>query len=443
MGISLSSGPRMPVKVKPVGQPISLLDGNTDSCDLWAHLLASAEQVLLGSEVNGAFASIPDRKMRRQLASELMLGDCQLEDGWRRMFLRHSCTQNPEIPPGTPLVADSPGPPSFIGRNMEDALPRYWDRYLHSCSPGAAQHRNRQQAADAFPFLVRYAVHCAHSEERWPRVLSAWRVIYAIDEGHPLIPALGEFLSVGKAEIRASRTMAPIDWHLDDSWSAIRRLLRVIALLPTDQRPRTPADWSVIFRHLPLVAIVATVARAQLSLALEMIPSWHAELNTLRNRPKAESRKMLVMLAKDLKSKKWTVEKLSQLDLVWLREADSNFWRHQRCVHVNLKSKQGWLLRSIDSLEELSLEGKEMAHCIAKKHSRDLLLGHASFFSIRSADAMERLTMMMTSTFEERTFEIALSGPGNQPIATSALRAAVELIDLNWPGIQLARVSLN
>ncbi|MBK7210524.1 MAG: hypothetical protein IPH99_09250 [Xanthomonadales bacterium] len=192
-----------------------------------------------------------------------------------------------------------------------------------------------------------------------------------------------------------------------------------------------------------MVSIVATVARAQLSLALEMIPSWHAELNTLRNRPKAESRKMLVMLAKDLKSKKWTVEKLSQLDLVWLREADSNFWRHQRCVHVNLKSKQGWLLRSIDSLEELSLEGKEMAHCIAKKHSRDLLLGHASFFSIRSADAMERLTMMMTSTFEERTFEIALSGPGNQPIATSALRAAVELIDLNWPGIQLARVSLN
>jgi len=237
--------------------------------------------------------------------------------------------------------------------------------------------------------------------------------------------------------------MAPIDWHLDDSWSAIRRLLRVIALLPTDQRPRTPADWSVIFRHLPFVAIVARIAKSQLSLAMEMIPSRHAELNLLRSRAKAESRRMLVTLAKDIKSKKWTVERLAKLGLAWLREADSNFWRHQRCVHVNLKSKQGWLLRSIDSLEELSLEGKEMAHCIAKKHSRDLLLGHASFFSIRSADATERLTMMVTPTLEERTFEIAISGPGNLPIPTSALRAAMELVDQNWPGIQLARVVLN
>lgn len=433
----------MSIQKVPTGQSVLSRDNEVDSSELWEQLLLSAEQVLQGSEVGGAFAYIADRNIRRRLASELMLGDRELDDGWRRMFLRHSSNSNPAIPPETPLVVDSPEPPSFVRIDTEDPLPRCWKRFRHPCLPATARCRNRHQAAEAFPFLVQLAVHVAHSEERWPRVLSAWRVIDAIDEGSPLIPALGEFLSLGKAEIRASKSMVPIDWHLDDSWSEIRRLLRTVVLLPSQLRPTSPPDWNTVFRNLALLVVVARVARAQLSMAIEMISSRYAELALLRNQPKAEARRMLVLLAKDLQVKKMTVEKLSRLDLAWLRKADPNCWRHQRAARVSLKTIQGWSLRSIVSLAELSLEGNEMTNCVARVHSRDLLLGHASFFSIRSADETERLTMMVTQNLEERTIDITLAGPGNQPVTTRAIHAAIELIGLSWPEIQLGRVVLN
>ncbi len=433
----------MSIQKVPIDQPISLRDDESDSRDLWAQLLLSAEQVLRRGEVEEPFASIADHVIRRRLASELMLGNRELDEGWRRMFLRHSSTSNPEIPLGTRLVVDSPEPPSFMRRDVEDAHPRFWNKYLHSYPFKAGQSRNRHQAIAAFPFLVQLAVHVAHSEERWPRVMAAWRVIEAIDEGRPLITALSEFLAVGKAEIRASRTMMPIDWHLDESWSEIRCLLRIVVLLPPDARPASSPDWNTVFRHLPLLVLVSRFARAKLSLALETIASRYADLSFVRGRTRAESRRMLVVLAKDLRAKKISVERLSQLELAWLQKADPDCWNLERCPRIHLKTEQGWLLRSIVSLEELSLEGREMANCVSRVHSRDLLLGHASFFSIRSADTTERLTMMVTPDLEGEAIDIALAGPGNQPVPTSAVVAAIELIELTWPKIKLARVAIN
>lgn len=395
----------------PFTQSISLRDGEVDSNVFLENLLLSAEQVLRGGAVEGPFASITDCAIRRRLASELMLGDRVLDVGWRTMFLCHSRTNEQGSPSATPYLLEWLEPRPRAGNQQGDIFSRCWARYPYSCSPMTAQRRNRHQAAAVFPTLVRLAVHVAHSEERWPRVLSAWRAIDAIDEGRPLIPALAEFLSVGRAEIRASRTMAPIDWHPDRAWSETRRLLRTVVLLPPDLRPTSSLEWFTIIGHLPLLAVVAKVTPAQLSLALLSMIDRDKEISVLKGRPKVESSRMLALLAKELQAKRTSVSRLSRLGLTWIRNADPEYWARQRCARLSVRTNEGWLLQSIVSLEELSREGDGMKHCAARTdYCVDLLSGCASYFSIHSARTHERLTMRVTRDLTEDACEIQLGG---------------------------------
>ena len=428
----------MPIQNASIGLAVALREDVADSSDLWDRLLMSAEQVLRGGEVEGPFASIADHVIRRRLASELMLGDCDLDEGWRRMFLCYSSTKNLGLLPRVAHVVDFPEPPSFMREDAEDALPRCSVRYLQSCSPGSTENRNRHQAAAAFPHLVRLAIHVAHSEQRWPRVLSAWRVIDAIDDGHSLILALREFLQLGKAEIRVSRTLPALPSRFGGAWSITRRLLRTIVLLPIDARPRPSASWNRDYQYFPLLRIFARVSSAPIASFMTVFPKLAYEFSLLKDHPEIESRRLLKLFVTEVREKSSGVVKgWSQLKLFRRWSMDTEYRDRQRCTSVSVCSKKGWLLKSIVSLAELSREGHEMEHCVADAHHLDLLSGNAMLFSIRSAESSERLTMLVMPNLKDESCTIELAGPRNTPIHPSALRAALELFELIYPDTKI------
>ena len=433
----------MPSQQSPLSEWNSQRYNDTDPHGPWACLLHSAEQVLRGDLVEGAFASITDRRVRRRLASELMLEEGELDEGWRRMFLCYSDTSSPEIPVKAFRSVGFPEPPSFATVYAGAIHPRFWSRYLQQYSPESTQGRNRLQAASAFSVLVHLAVHVAYSDERLPRVASAWRVIDAIDEGRPLIPALCEFLHLGKAEIRASRTMSAVDWYFDGAWPTIRRLLRIVVQLPICLRPQFSPHWSETLRTLPLLVVFARVARARLPQLLSKLPSIVAELEIVPDRSKAESRAMLRLLAKELRAREAHARTLRHVEHFWIERMDPDYRVRQRCPLVIMMTESSWSLRSIVSLEELSREGEEMAHCVARNYSRDLLSGVASFYTIRSADTAERLTMMVSRDWGVEFCKIEISGPRGETIRPSSLRAVLELLELLQPNAKIARLIVN
>ena len=269
--------------------------------DEWDVLMASAEQVLRGAEVTGPFPAMADTPWRRRLASELMLDCGPVDEGWRHAFLAHVDRHDCSLP-----VAREPAGYEPFGRAPGNDLrdlnaPRAWSRFVEG-SFGTAKHRNRQQAARAFPWLVALAVAVAHAVDRWPRVHAAWKVLDAIDHARPLVPALRAFLQVGKGAIRAARSLCAKPWEgaSPASWSAARRILSAVAALPVELRPHTSGEWRKATRYWPWLIVLARRRGRLLSQTLPLKTALMADLQRLSTLPKKALRQALRVHARAL-----------------------------------------------------------------------------------------------------------------------------------------------
>lgn len=406
-------------------------------------VLVSAEEVLRGIPVTGAFSFIPEIGLRRRLACELMGdgGDC--DDGWRRAFIRNM----PQTKSGTWRFLESallfPEPPGFRRFIEHERVPRCWTRFLEAWSPASSQFRFRQQAAAAFPFLVALAVQTAYSEERWPRVQSAWAVIDAIDRGLPLVPALANFLQLGRGAIRAGRRIPEMPWNVECTWSGVRRLLRTIVGLPLPARPRSHPEWTHAALTLPWASLVARHARQRVAKMPATTPYSSESMRYLRHSSPAELLRKVRADANVLFTGPGNelAERLHGCEPVRVGEPCTP--DDELRIRIQLKARNGWTLASIVSMAELAREGEEMNHCVAEVHAEDLVAGTAEFFSMRSNRNKQRLTLKIDRCPHSESLQVLIAGPGNLPIRISALSAAVSMVGTLWPRTKIDLLQVN
>lgn len=372
-----------------------------------------------------------------------MGGGDECDDGWRRAFIRNMPQSRSESWRCLESASRFPEPPGFRSFVDQEGVPRYWARFLEAWSPASSQFRFRQQAAAAYPFLVALAVQTASSEERWPRVQSAWAVIDAIDQGMPLVPALARFLQLGRGAIRTGRRIPEMPWNVACTWSGVRRLLRTIVGLPLPVRPRSNPEWNHAALTLPWISLVARHARQRVTKIPASTPHSAKSMRSLRHSSRAE---LLCKVRADANVLfLGPGNELSRKLPVCLPAPEGNLYTHDEelRIRIQLKVRNGWVLASIVSMADLAREGEEMNHCVAEVHAEDLVAGTAEFFSMRSSRNKQRLTLKIDRSPHSKSLQVLIAGPGNRPIRINALSAAISMVGTLWPRTKIDLLQVN
>ena len=411
----------------------------------FARLLELASNVLRGRGEVGILAEIGDSVDRLRFSSALWLegADSASCDFWWDNLHR--------------LLADYGIDPSDLDLHEDAMCPcghrlsqhsekggmgiegsRAWHLYRTSQQLEATDPRARTAAALEHRVLLELVLQIAHDAQApASRRAEAWQVIDDIDHRRPVIKGLARLFRVGPAAIRVMRQWRPSSAQRWLSYSSVRRISSMLAVIPA--QCRGDLDARDLWQWLPVAHSIMQstrvspdyLMRVQFLDAIERLIA----IKSVRRKDRRSMLRHAIRWLRLQRCRQGGHPRPSRL-LAAIGQPVPQPTELSFCFDL----PNGWRAAPLDTPDALRQEGAVMQHCLAR-YVKTVMRGESCAYALRSSDGSQRATLLLEPWMEDDEICATLAGPENQAVSLNAIDAMGALLRIVSPMTTKVRLS--